>query len=78
MAARYPSGKCAPSVIGQDLSPLLRSLGAERVIVLLTRLNNTYDPNEAAAAAIRAAGYALQGEDVFQPGDLRIMKFVRN
>jgi mannosyltransferase len=77
MTARYPSGKCAPSVIDQDLSPLMRSLHAEPVVVLLTRLNNTYDPKEAVAAALRAEGYTLQADDVFQPGDLRIMRFVR-
>lgn len=75
--ARYPSGKCAPSVIGQDLSPLMRSLAAEPVVVLLTRLNNTYDPGELTPQALRAAGFTLQREDVFQPGDLRVMRFVR-
>lgn len=77
MTARYPSGKCAPSVVGQDLSPLMRRLAAEPRVVLLTRLNNTYDLQEAMPAALRAAGFVLQGEDVFQPGDLRVMRFVR-
>jgi 4-amino-4-deoxy-L-arabinose transferase-like glycosyltransferase len=77
MKARYPSGKCAPSVIDQDLTPLIDSLRNENTVVLLTRLNNTYDPNEAIAAALKQAGYKLRNDDVFQPGDLRIMRFVR-
>ena len=77
LPARYPSGKCAPSVVGQDLTPLIASLHDTRSIVLLTRLHNTYDPDEAVAAALRKAGYALRDDDVYQPGDLRVMRFVR-
>ena len=77
MTARYPSGKCAPSVVGQDLLPLMRGLMDEPLVVLLTRRNNTYDLQEAMPAALRAAGFVLQGEDVYQPGDLRVMRFVR-
>jgi uncharacterized membrane protein len=75
--ARYPSGKCAPSVIGQDLTPLLERLHDERTVIFLTRLNNTYDPHQDVAAALRSAGFTLAGDDVFQPGDLRVMRFVR-
>lgn len=77
LPARYPSGKCAPSVVGQDLSPLVASLSAEPVVVLLTRLHNTYDPDEAVAAALRRAGYVPDRDDVYQPGDLRVVRFVR-
>lgn len=77
MAARYPSGKCAPSVVGQDLAPLVASLAQRREVVLLTRRNNTYDPDEAIAAALVRGGFALASDTVYQPGDLRIMRFVR-
>ncbi len=77
MRARYPSGKCAPSVIGQDLAPLMGGLHNESAVVLLTRRNNTYDPGEAIASALRGAGFGLQHDDVFQPGDLRVMRFSR-
>lgn len=77
MKVRYPSGKCAPSVIGFDLAQRMRQLEGERAVVLLTRLRNTYDPDESVAAALRAAGFALDSEDVYQPGDLRVMRFVR-
>ena len=75
MKARYPSGKCAPSIVDQDLAPLLGRLASAPTVVLLTRRNNTYDPDEAGPAAMRAAGFRLQSDDVFQPGDLRILRF---
>ena len=75
MKARYPSGKCAPSIVDQDLAPLLSGLADAPTVVLLTRRNNTYDPDEAVLAAMRAAGFRLQSDDVFQPGDLRILRF---
>ncbi len=78
MPVRYPSGKCAPSVVGFDLAPLIRQVSGERRVVLLTRLNNTYDPKESALAALRAGGFTLEGEDVLQPGDLRVLRFVRS
>lgn len=77
MAARYPSGKCAPSVVKQDLRPQMEALRERPEVVLLTRLNNTYDPDQAVAAALRGAGFRLAGDEVFQPGDLRLMRFVR-
>ena len=77
LKVRYPSGKCAPSVIGFDLSQRMEALKGQATVVLLTRLRNTYDPDESVAAALRAAGFALEGEDVYQPGDLRVMRFVR-
>jgi len=77
LEARYPSGKCAPSVVGQDLTPLMNGLASEPLVVLLTRRNNTYDLQEAMPAALRAAGFTFQGEDVYQPGDLRVMRFAR-
>ena len=78
MQARYPSGKCAPSIVGQDLVPLIDSLRAEAAVILLTRRNNTYDPDEAIAKALRVAEFQLQHDDVFQPGDLSVMRFSRN
>ena len=75
---RYPSGKCAPSVVGQDLSGLAHELGSERRVVLLTRLHNTYDPDDRVAAMLREQRFTLQGEEVFQPGDLRLMRWTRS
>jgi hypothetical protein len=78
MQARYPSGKCAPSVVGQNLGPLIDSLRSESTVILLTRRNNTYDPDDAIASALRGAGFQLKGDDIFQPGDLRVLQFTRN
>ena len=75
--SRYPSGKCAPSVVDQDLSGALGKLADEPTVVLLTRRNNTYDPTESVQAAMRSAGFVLQREDVYQPGDLRVMRYGR-
>ena len=77
MKARYPSGKCAPSVVGLNHGPLIDNLRAESDVILLTRRNNTYDPDEAIVAALRSAGFRLQSDEVFQPGDLRLMRFSR-
>ncbi len=77
MKVRYPSGKCAPSVIGFDLATQMAQLRGESAVVLLTRLRNTYDPDESVVAALRFAGFALDSEDIYQPGDLRVMRFVR-
>ncbi len=74
--ARYPSGKCAPSVVDQDLAPLVASLAADPGVVLLTRSNNTYDPHEEVAAALRRGGFRVASDDVFQPGDLHVTRFV--
>ena len=78
MRARYPSGKCAPSVVGLDPGVLIERLRAESVVTLLTRRHNTYDPDEAIVAALRAGGFRLIRDDVFQPGDLRVMRFLRD
>ena len=77
LPVRYPSGKCAPSVVGTDLGSLLARYAAEPRIVLLTRRNNTYDPQDTAIAAMRSAGFVPEGEEVFQPGDLRVLRFAR-
>jgi hypothetical protein len=77
LGGRYPSGKCAPSVVGRDLAPLINGFGEEPTVVLLTRLNNTYDPHQDVAAALVRQGFTLAKDDVFQPGDLRVMRFVR-
>ncbi len=75
---RYPSGKCAPSAVGQSLDDLASSLKSDDAVVFLTRRNNTYDPNDAVARRLRAEGFTLLSDDLFQPGDLRVMRFTRS
>ena len=73
--ARYPSGKCAPSVAGQDLSPIAAAARGKKWIYLVTRRNNVYDPENRVGAYLRAQGLTLSNVHEFNPGDLRILRF---
>ena len=75
MDARYPSGKCAPSVIGQDLSPIAAAARGKKSVYLVTRRNNVYDPEDRVGAYLRAQGLRLSTVHEFNPGDLRILRF---
>jgi len=74
---RYPSGKCAPTAANVDAATVAAAIGDDRAVVLLTRRNNLYDPSDDVPAALRSLGFELSTEEVFQPGDLRVMRFVR-
>lgn len=78
MPLRYPSGKCAPTAAKVDPKTVLAATGGEQAVVLVTRRNNLYDPEEDVPAALRSLGYTLESEDLYQPGDLRVMRFVQN
>ncbi|HTO51652.1 MAG TPA: glycosyltransferase family 39 protein [Burkholderiales bacterium] len=75
-AARYPSGKCTPSVVGQDLRPLAQALRDRRTVVIVTRRNNLYDPQESTQAMLRSIGMRLASTREFMPGYLRVQTFV--
>ena len=76
-AARYPSGKCTPSVVGQDLRPLARGgVRDRRTIVIVTRRNNAYDPQERTQALLRSIGMKLTTTRDFMPGHVRVQTFV--
>jgi hypothetical protein len=74
--ARYPSGKCTPSVVGQDLQPLARAARGRRTVVVVTRRNNLYDPQENTQAMLRSIGMRMTSTRDFMPGSLRVQKFV--
>ena len=76
MNARYPSGKCAPSVVGQDLSPIGAAARGKQRVYLVTRRNNVYDPEDRVGAYLQAQGLTLSTVHEFNPGDLRILRFV--
>lgn len=76
-AARYPSGKCTPSVVGQDLRPLAQAVRDRRTIVVVTRRNNLYDPQDSTQAMLRSIGMRLASTREFMPGYLRVQTFVR-
>src|SRR5262245_6380142 len=75
-AARYPSGKCTPSIVGQDLRPLASAVRGRGVVVVVTRRNNSYDPQESTQALLRSVGMRLARTREFTPGQLRVQTFV--
>lgn len=76
MHARYPSGKCAPSLLNQDLSAIARMIERYRVVHFITRTNNVYDPDNRIVKLLRSVGYAQIKERDFSPGELEVYKFV--
>ncbi len=74
--ARYPSGKCTPSVVDQDLSPVARAARAHREVVVITRVNNVYDPRDRTPALLRSLGMAEAGKREFRPGFIVVHRFV--
>jgi hypothetical protein len=74
--ARYPSGKCAPSVVDQDLTQMVHALRGHRTVLFVTRRNNWYDPKDQIAALLRAEGLVETLQKEFRPGSLMVRKFV--
>ncbi len=76
MHARYPSGKCAPSVLDQNLNAIARTIAQYRVVYFVTRTNNVYDPNNRITKLLRSIGFKQTRQDLFSPGSLEVHKFV--
>jgi uncharacterized membrane protein len=76
--ARYPSGKCAPSVQDQDLRPLESVLARHRHVYFVTRTNNAYDPGNRISHFLQADGYTQTRVKTYMPGHLEIHEFVVN
>jgi uncharacterized membrane protein len=74
--ARYPSGKCAPSVVGQDLSSIGRAVRGHSVVYFITRKNNVYDPGNGIAHFLQGLGMRQTGITTYMPGYLEVHKFV--
>jgi len=74
--ARYPSGKCAPSVQDQDLGPLARILAHHDHVYFITRTNNVYDPGNRISRFLQADGYTQTRVKTYMPGQLEIHEFV--
>jgi hypothetical protein len=75
LAARYPSGKCAPSLEGLDLSPVLEKARDFSRVVFITRSNNVYDPGNRMPALLAQAGLRLERQQQFSPGFFLIYQF---
>jgi hypothetical protein len=74
--ARYPSGKCAPSVAGQDLSSIGRAVRGHSVVYFITRANNVYDPGNGIARFLQSMGMRQTGMTTYMPGYLEVHRFV--
>ena len=72
--ARYPSGKCAPSALGMDLAPAAKSIAGRKLAFLITRRNNSYDPNDAVLPYLRTQGWASVGTHTFEPGAITVYR----
>lgn len=75
LAARYPSGKCAPSLVGQDLSEILRIAQKHQTLFFLTRTGNVYDPQDEVRPALQAAGFREVAVRRFMPGTIELRRF---
>jgi hypothetical protein len=75
--ARYPSGKCAPSVAGQDLSLVANRVLPYAVVYFVTRTNNVYDPGNGVAKFLVKLGFKQSFVETFAPGSIELHKFAR-
>jgi len=76
LAARYPSGKCTPSIEGQDLGAIREAVKGRPVVVFITRRDNVYDPHRDVETLLAWLGYRQEDYIMFQPGYLEMRKFV--
>jgi mannosyltransferase len=74
--ARYPSGKCAPSLLDQDLTAVARTIARYPVVYFVTRKDNVYDPGNRIVKLLSSIGYVETRQDNFAPGSLEVYKFV--
>jgi hypothetical protein len=77
LPTRYPSGKCAPSVNGQDLSWIEQAAHRRDTVFFITRRDNVYDPDERVRAALLAQGMVEVERREFMPGYLQLRRYVR-
>ena len=76
--ARYPSGKCAPSVVGMDLAPAAGAISGSKLAFLITRRNNSYDPNNSVLAYLRARGWVSVESHTFEPGAIVVYRLAQH
>jgi mannosyltransferase len=76
LSARYPSGKCAPSVQGQNLAEIGRAVRGHHTIYFITRKNNVYDPGNGIARFLLSLGLKQTAITTYNPGSLEVHEFV--
>lgn len=75
--ARYPSGKCAPSAAGMDLGPVAKAMAGRKLAFLITRRNNSYDPNNSVLAYLRTRGWASAAMHTLEPGAITVYRLIQ-
>lgn len=73
--ARYPSGKCAPSVVDQDLSFIKQAISGHKIVMFITRSHNSYDPNDRIPAFLSSLGLKPIRLREFNPGALIVHEY---
>jgi hypothetical protein len=76
MSARYPSGKCAPSVQGQNLGAIRQAVGSHHTVYFITRKNNVYDPGNGITKFLASLGLKQTAVTTYDPGSLEVHEFV--
>lgn len=76
MAARYPSGKCAPSVQGQNLTAIGQAVRGHHTVFFITRKNNVYDPGNGITKFLTSLGLKQTSMTTYNPGSLEVHEFV--
>ncbi|MGA2550450.1 MAG: glycosyltransferase family 39 protein [Burkholderiaceae bacterium] len=76
MTARYPSGKCAPSVQGQNLAAIGKAVRGHHTVFFITRKNNVYDPGNGIAKFLVSLGLKQTEVRSYNPGSLEVHVFV--
>lgn len=74
--ARYPSGKCAPSAAGMDLGPAAKAIAGRKLAFLITRRNNSYDPNNSVLAYLLKRGWASAETHTMEPGAITVYRLM--
>ncbi|WP_424193474.1 glycosyltransferase family 39 protein [Ampullimonas aquatilis] len=77
LTARYPSGKCTPSVLGQDLGKLKQAVKGHDTVLFVTRRGNVYDPKDQIQIQLMGLGLRQIGIHEYKPGGLIVHTFVQ-
>jgi mannosyltransferase len=74
--AKYPSGKCDPSIEGFGFAPVDEAVRNRKQVFLITRRNNTYDPSNSIHTHLLETGWRETSMAIFQPGDLQLHRYI--
>jgi mannosyltransferase len=75
LLARYPSGKCSPSIVGQDLSALLDEARHKETLFFITRTGNVYDPRDEIRPRLEALGLTAESVQRFRAGSIEVHRY---